>query len=444
MVDFDLTESQIVLRKKAREFAKREIQPVASYFDEMDQIPIYILRKAWEEGLMNLSIPADYGGVGYGMMEASLMTEEIAAACPGIATSMFANSLGTMPILLSKNDYIKQTYLPALINDFKLISFATSETMMGSDVSGMHCKAEQDGDDFILNGTKYWITNAGYADYFSIFATIDPSLRSKGIAGFLVEKGWEGVSVGKPIPKLGQRCSNTTAIKLDNVRVPKKNVLALPGEGFPLAMRTFSITRPGIGAFACGAARTAMEYALEYAKKRKAFGQAIGDFQAIGFKIAEMFQKIETIRLMVWRSSWEVDQQHDPTIWGSMTKFYASEAALEVANDALQICAGYGYTRFFPIEKLLRDIRLFMIYEGTSEVQRLVISRYLMMNYQSTTTPFENLTRLRADDAEEAAREGIQAQTAWRCRVCGYIHYGPEPPEECPYCFMPKSAFKKL
>jgi acyl-CoA dehydrogenase len=306
----------------------------------------------------------------------------------------------------------------------------------------MRCKAERDGNDYILNGTKYWITNGGIADYMSVFATVDPDSQHEGICAFLVERDWPGVSIGRKIPKLGQRGSNTVGINFKDVRVPKENVMAPPGEGFVLAMQTFSRTRPAIGALAVGTARSAMEFATDYAKKRRAFGTKIANFQAIQHKIAEMYQKVETSRLLVWKSAWEADNRMDPTISASIAKFYATEAALEVANEALQIFGGYGYTKMFPIEKLLRDARLFRIYEGTSEVQRYIVSGYAMNVYQPVMPPLEDLPIHRETDPSEF--EGKESATTWRCRVCGYVHYGDEPPDECPYCFFPKSAFKKV
>jgi acyl-CoA dehydrogenase len=262
---------------------------------------------------------------------------------------------------------------------------------MGSDVSGIRCRAQADGEDFILNGTKYWITNGGLADYMSVFATVDPKQSHKGICAFLVEKEWPGVRVGRPIPKMGQRCSNTVGLNFDNVRVPKANVLAPPGKGFVLAMKTFGRTRPIIGAFGVGAARSAMEYAMDYAKKRQAFGMPIANFQAIQFKIAEMYQKVETARLLTYKAAWEADQGVDPTLNASVAKLYASEVALEVVNEALQIFGGYGYTKMYPIEKLLRDVRLLRIYEGTSEVQRVIIAGAVMSQYQPVMPALEDL-----------------------------------------------------
>lgn len=443
MLSFDLTLEQIQLLKKAREFARKEILPVAWFYDEQDEIPLFVLQKAFEAGLTNTNIPKEYGGKGYGLLESAVMTEEIAAACPALATSIFDNSLGMEPIILSNNDAAKRKYLPEIAGEFKLISFATSEPVMGSDVAGIRCTATPDGDDYIVNGTKYWITNGGIADYISVFATVDPKSRHKGICAFLVEKNWKGVSSGRPIPKLGQRASNTAGLNFKNVRVPKENVLAHPGEGFVLAMKTFARTRPFIGVFAVGAARSAMDFAIDYAKKRRTFGTPIENFQAIQFKIAEMYQKVETSRLLTWKAAWEADQGMDPTISASIAKFYATEAAMEVVNQALQIFGGYGYTKMFPIEKLLRDTRLFTIYEGTSEIQRMIVSDHVMKNYQPVMPPLEDLPIHRAKDVHDL-EVGDAETTAWRCRMCGYIHYGDEPPEECPYCFFPKTAFKAV
>jgi len=441
MLQFELSPQQKELQAKVRDFAIREILPAVWHYDEKDEIPLFLLQKAFDAGFMNSDIPVKYGGKGLGLMDGAILTEEISAVCPGVATSIFDNSLGMAPVILSDNDPLKEKVLPIIAREFKRICFATSEPVMGSDVAGMRCKAEKTGDDYLLNGTKYWITNAGVADYMTVFATIDPDKQHEGIGAFLVEKDWEGVFVGKPIPKLGQRCSNTAGLNFKNVRVPKENVIAEPGKGFVLAMKTFSRTRPIIGAFAVGAARSAMEYAIDYAKKRKAFGTRLSNFEAIQFKIAEMYQKVETSRLLVWKGAWEADNGIDPTISASIAKFYATEAAMEVVNDALQIFGGYGYTKMFPIEKLLRDIRLFTIYEGTSEVQRLIVSGHVLNNYKPVMPPLEDLPLIRDLDLNDPSAKDAPA---WRCRMCGHIHYGEEPPEECPYCFFPKTAFKKV
>ena len=444
MLNFTLTPEQLAIQQKARNFALTKVLPVAAYYDEIDETPVDVLKAAFHEGISSGDIPKKYGGRGYGIIEGVIVTEEISAVCPGIATSVFDNSLGMEPVILSDNEYVKEKYLPQIANDFKFISFATSEPMMGSDVAGIHCRATADGDDYILNGTKYWVTNGGFADYFSIFATIDPKLQHQGICAFLVERNWSGVKIGKTIPKMGQRCSNTVGIHFDNVRVPKENILAMPGKGFALAMRTFSRTRPAISAFAVGAARSAMEFAIDYAKKRRAFGSKIADYQSIQFKIAEMYQKIETSRLLTLKAAWEADNGIDPTISASIAKFYATESALEVVNESLQIFGGYGYTKMYPIEKLLRDTRLFRIYEGTSEIQRMIVSGFALTSYKPVMPSLEDIAVHYQKSPNEINQPDVPGTTAWRCRICGHVHYGEEAPEECPYCFYPKTAFKKM
>ncbi len=443
MLEFTLSPEQLALQKKARDFALKEILPVAWYYDEIHETPMHVLRKAFDAGIMNGDIPMEYGGPGGGLLDGVIVTEELAAACPGLATSIFDNSLGMEPLILSSNDSLKEKYLPRIAKEFKLICFATSEPTMGSDVSGVRCLAREEGDHWVLNGTKHWITNGGIADYMTVFATVDPESKHKGICAFIVERGWEGVSSGQKIPKLGQRASNTAALNFKDVRVPKENLLAPPGEGFVLAMKTFGRTRPAIGAFAVGAARSAMEFAIDYAKKRRAFGAPIADFQAIQFKIAEMYQKVETARLLVWKAAWEADQGLDPTLTASMAKMYSSEVAQEVLGEALQILAGYGYTKLFPVEKLLRDTRLFKIYEGTSEIQRMIVSGYAMGAYEPVMPPLEDLPIQREVDPEEMPEQEEGGKAVWRCRMCGYVHYDEEPPDECPVCFFPKTAFKK-
>lgn len=440
MLNFTLSAEREALQEKARKFALAEVLPAAWHGDETDELPVDVLRKAHAAGIMNGDIPAEYGGQGFGLMESALVTEEMAAACPGLATSIFDNSLGMEPLMLSDNEALKKRLLPEIAKEFKLICFATSEPTTGSDVSGIRCKAEKDGDDYVLNGTKYWITNAGVADYVSVFATVDPEQKHGGICAFLVQMDQPGVTVGRHIPKMGQRCSNTAGIHFKDVRVPAENVLAEPGAGFKLAMKTFSRTRPIIGAFAVGAARSCMEFALEYMKKRRAFGTRISNFQSLQFKLAEMYQKVETSRLLVWKSAWEADNGVDPTIAASICKFYATEAALEVADEALQILGGYGYTKMFPVEKFLRDIRLYRIYEGTSEVQRMIVSGYVLNGYDPVLPPLEEMPVLREETAKAAAAAG---KKIWRCRICGHVHAGDDPPDACPYCFFPASAFKE-
>jgi acyl-CoA dehydrogenase len=443
MLDFRLTPEQAQLQQAAREFAVREILPVVWYCDEHDQTPMPVLKKAFDAGFMNSDIPKAYGGAGLGLIESALITEEFSAACSGLATTIFDSALGMEPILLSDNEAARQKYLPKIAKEFKLTSFATSEPTMGSDVAGLRCHAEDRGDHFLLNGTKYWITNGGIADFISVFATVDPKIRHAGICAFLVETAWEGVTVGRRIPKMGQRASDTVGLNFKNVRVPKENVLAPPGKGFVLAMKTFARTRPIIGSFGVGAARAALEIALEYAKKRKAFGMALQNYQAIQFKLAEMYQKVETARLLTWKSAWESDLGQDAAVSASIAKFYATEAAQQVVDEALQILGGYGYTRMFPVEKIFRDVRLLRIYEGTSEIQRIIVAEYLLNKYQPGMPALEDLPVHREFNPLDPQDPNAGKQ-AWRCRICGHVHYGDQPPDECPYCFFPHSAFKAV
>ncbi|MHA1625531.1 MAG: acyl-CoA dehydrogenase family protein [Promethearchaeota archaeon] len=380
-MDFNLTDAQKALQKKAREFAIKEVLPVARKYDESEEFPMPVIKRAWEEGLLNLGVPKNYGGPGYGILDSCIIVEEISSACPGMATSIFDNNLGSEPIVIGGNEEQKQRILGELINEFKLIAFATSEPTMGSDVAGMKCKAEKDGDEYILNGAKFWVTNGGFADYVIVFATVDPEKKHKGIAAFIVDTKTDGVKLGKHIPKLGQRASNTVAVALKNVRIPKENVLAKPGRGFVLAMQTFANTRPAIGAFATGCARSAMEYAIDYANKREAFGRPIGNYQVIQEKIANMFKDIEAARLLTHRAAWEADQGMDNNMSSAVAKAFASDVAMNVTTEAIQIYGGYGYLRTRPVEKLFRDAKLYQIYEGTSEIQRIVISRFAMKRY---------------------------------------------------------------
>lgn len=377
-----LTDEQKALQKKAREFAINEVLPVARKYDESEEFPLPVIKKAWEEKLLNLGIPKDYGGPGYGLIDSCLVVEEISSACPGMATSIFDNNLGAEPVIIGGNEEQKQRILTELINEFKLIAFATSEPTMGSDVAGMQCRALKDGEEYILNGNKFWITNGGYADYITVFATIDPEKKHKGIAAFIVDTKSEGVKLGKHIPKLGQRSSNTVSVGLKDVRIPKENVLAKPGRGFVLAMQTFAHTRPAIGAFAVGCARSAMEYSIDYAQKREAFGRQIGNYQVIQEKIANMYKDIEAARLLTYKAAWEADQGMDNNLSSSIAKAFASDVAMNVTTEAIQIFGGYGYLRTYPVEKLFRDSKLYQIYEGTSEIQRIVISRFVMKRYE--------------------------------------------------------------
>jgi acyl-CoA dehydrogenase len=469
-LDFSLSEEQKKLKQKAREFAIKEILPVSAYYDETEKMPMDVIKKAWKAKLTNQSIPIQYGGQGGGLMDAVLVVEEMASACPGIATSIFDNDLGAIPIVLGGNDDQKERILKDLTENFNLISFATSEPGMGSDVAGMQCKATKDGKDYVLNGTKYWITNAGYAKYISVFATVDPAKKHRGIGAFIVPTDSEGVKTGKHIPKLGQRASNTCSVVLNDVRIPQENVLARPGRGFILAMQTFAWTRPAVAAFAVGCARSAMEYAIDYANKRQTFGRPIAKYQMIQEKIANMYKDIEAARLLTYKAAWEGDQGMDNNLTSACAKAIASDVAMNVTTEAIQVFGGYGYIRTYPVEKLFRDAKLYQIYEGTSEVQRIVISRFAMKKYEHAMPNLFKLPRVDVPgelDVDlpaltkkvEMSSEELGGQ--YKCSICGYI-YNPvkgdsdggispgtpfeEIPDDwvCPICGAAKSNFVKI
>ena len=382
MVDFNLTKEQTDLRNRAREFAQEYMIPYAHYYDKTGEFPRHIIKKCWEAGLMNLAIPKEYGGLGLGAIEQCITVEEMAAGCAGMTTSIYVNSLGAEPILIAGNDEQKEKYLRPLIKDLKFVSFACSEPGMGSDVAGIKTRVEKDGDHYILNGSKFWITNAPHADYFTVFASLDPSQRHKALCAFIVDADTPGVKTGRPVEKMGHRASTTSSVMFRDARVPAENLLGEEGKGFRVAMQTFSMTRPSIAAFATGLARSAMEYAREYVNRREAFNQKLRDFQAIDFKLADMYANIEAARLLYLKAAWAADNGMDPTIPASVAKVMATETAMEVAHQAVQVHGGYGYIDQYPVEKLFRDAKLYEIYEGTSEIQRLVISRYVLDGYK--------------------------------------------------------------
>ncbi len=381
MIDFTLSGNQKELQQKAREFAINEIIPISRKYDQTGEFPFQLYQKALDTGLMNTVFPQEVGGPGLGIFDNCLIVEETAAADPGITTSLFDNCLGAEPIIIAGTPEQKNRFLKPLMEELKFIAFATSEPGMGSDVAGIATTATLEGDEIVLNGRKMWITNGGVASYMSTFVRMEGTKRHKGITGVVIPLDLDGVRIGKPIPKMGHKASNTVRVSLDNVRVPKDHILGEPGKGFPIAMQTFSHTRPTIGAFATGMQRAAMEYAIAYAKKREAFEDKLANFQAIQFMIAEMKMHYEASRLLTWKSAWEADQGRDNTISASIAKAFASDYGMKTASDALQIFGGYGYITTYLIEKLFRDAKLYQIYEGTSQIQRMIVGRYMLTKY---------------------------------------------------------------
>lgn len=382
MVDFNLSNAQKELQNRARRFAQEYMIPHAHYYDKTGEFPRSIIKECWDEGLMNLSIPKEYGGPGLGSIEQCITVEEMAAGCAGMTTSIYVNSLGAEPILVAGSTEQKEKYLRPLTKDLKFISFACSEPGMGSDVAGIKTRVKRDGDHYVLNGSKFWITNAPHADVFTVFASLDPTLRHKALCAFIVDADTPGVKTGRPVEKMGHRASTTSSVMFRDARVPLENMLGKEGEGFKIAMKTFAMTRPAIAAFATGLARAAMEFARDYTMKREAFGEKLNNFEAIQFKLADMYMKIEAARMMYLKAAWTADFVGDSTIPASAAKAFATDVAMEVASEAVQIHGGYGYIDQYPVEKLFRDAKLYQIYEGTSEVQRLILSRYVLSGYE--------------------------------------------------------------
>src|SRR5919108_6648889 len=378
MVDFALSEQQEELRRVAREFAQKDIAPVAMHYDKTGEFPWEIYRKAFDIGLMNTTVPADYGGGGLGTLECCLITEELGAGCAGITTSIMVNELALMPILVAGSEEQQRTFLTPFCSRFNMGAFCLTEPGAGSDVASMSTTARRDGDSYVLNGTKTFITNGSVASLYTVFATRDKSLRHKGIAGFVVPAETPGISHGKKFDKMGQRASDTAEVVFEDVRVPRANLLSREDAGFRIAMVTLDRTRPMIAAMSVGLARAAMDSALQYAKERTTFGLPIGHHQAVQLLLADMAKDIEAARLLTWQCAWLIDQGQRATKESSFAKCFATDMSMRVTTDAVQIFGGYGYMKDLPLEKYMRDAKLMQIYEGTNQIQRIVIARQLL------------------------------------------------------------------
>jgi acyl-CoA dehydrogenase len=378
-VSFALTAEQRELRALAREFAEKEIRPKAAEYDEHSTHPADVIAKAHDVGLMNLHIPESLGGLGLPAFDGMLVGEELNWGCSGIGTSILANGLGAGPVLISGSDEQKETWLPSLLEEPMLCSFGLTEPDAGSDVARMKTTAERRGDEYVLNGSKTFITNAGHASWTVVFAKTDPSKGHRGISAFIVPMDTPGVQIEKHLDKMGQRSTDTSAFALTDVVVPAGNRIGEEGEGFKIAMKTLDFTRPGTAAGAVGVAQAAYELAVEYAKERVTFDVPIAMHQGVNFLIADMATEIEAARLLVWQSAWLHDQGERATLQSSFAKRFAADTAMKVTTDAVQVFGGYGYIKEYPVEKLMRDAKLFQIYEGTSQIQRLVIAKEIFL-----------------------------------------------------------------
>ena len=386
MVDFTLTDEQVAMRELAHEFAEKEIRPVAWDYDRDATWPGEIVEKAWGLGLMNSHLPEAYGGSGIGWLDGVIMEEEIAWGCSGIGTSLSCNGLAIAPIALGASEDLKKEYLGRLSEAPLLASFCLTEPDAGSDVSAMKTTATRKGDKWVINGSKCFITNGAYANWYTVYAKTDMDAGHRGISCFIVPRD-AGVVVDKHEDKMGQRASNTATISFPEVEIPLDHLVGEENKGFKLAMMTLDRTRPGVAAMATGVARAAMEFAVEYSKERVQFGVPIAMHQAIQFMLADMATKVYLSRLAAWNSASLLDQGKRNTIESSHAKRFAADSAMEVSTDAVQVFGGYGFIKEYKIEKLMRDAKILQLYEGTAQIQRLVIARETLLPRREQPAP---------------------------------------------------------
>ncbi|KAG8699580.1 hypothetical protein FRC12_020727 [Ceratobasidium sp. 428] len=381
-VGFGLTEEQAGIQDLARKFTRENIVPVAAQYDRSMQYPWPIIKSAHSVGLLNTHIPEEYGGPGLGLLECALISEELAYGCTGIQTAIEANGLAQAPVIVAASEELKQKYLGRMTEEPLVAAYCVTEPGAGSDVANISTKAEKKGDKWILNGTKMWITNAGHANWFFVLARTDASQpASRGMTGFVVDADSHGISLGKKEINMGQRCSDTRMVTFEDVEVPESNVIGAPGEGFKIAMKAFDITRPLVASAAVGLSQRALEEATLYAQTRKTMGVPIIQHQAVAFMLADMAIQTEASRALVWKAAWAKDAGQRNTFYASMAKTMASRTAVENANLAVQIFGGAGFNTEYPVEKLFRDSKIFELYEGTSQIQRMIISRTLSTLY---------------------------------------------------------------
>jgi butyryl-CoA dehydrogenase len=377
-MDFDFTEEQLYIKELARKIAEKEIVPVRAELDEKEEFPYDIVKSMVQADLFRVFIPEEYEGLGMGNLELCIVIEELSRACAGVSLALAGTALGTEPILLAGNDEQKAKYLP-MIAEGTLTAYCITEAGAGSDNAAIKTTAKLEGDNYILKGTKQWITNAGEADIYTVIASTDLKRGARGLSAFIVESDYDGFSTGKKEDKMGIRASATREVVLDNCVVPKENLLGKEGRGFKIAMDTFDQTRPGVAAQAVGIADGALTEAIKYAKERVQFGQAISSFQGIQFLMAELGTKLEAARALVYRTAKLIDScAKNVSKYSAMAKLFASDTAMEVTTEALQILGGYGYMKEYPLEKMMRDAKITQIYEGTNQIQKLVIARELI------------------------------------------------------------------
>ncbi|XP_069701109.1 medium-chain specific acyl-CoA dehydrogenase, mitochondrial-like [Periplaneta americana] len=378
---FALSDTQKELQDLARKFAREEIMPKAAEYDRTMEYPWDIVKKAWELGLINIHIPQHYGGLGLSYFDHSLIAEEITYGCPALEVILASTNFAQMALLMGDNKELEKKYLGRLIEEPLITAYAITEPGAGSDVNGVRTRAEKKGDEYIINGQKMWITNAGTANWYFVLARTNPDPKcpaSKAFTGFIIDRDTPGLTLGKKEINMGLRCSDTRGITFEDVRVPKENVVQGEGGGFKIAMRVFDRSRPTVGSGACGIAQRALDEATKYALERKTFGVPIANHQAVSLMLADMAIGIETSRLAWMRAAWEIDQGRRNTYYAAIAKAYASDFANKCASDAVQIFGAAGFSSEYPVEKLMRDVKIYQIFEGTNQIQRLIISRELI------------------------------------------------------------------
>jgi len=378
VVDFTLTDEQKDLREMAHSFAENEMRSVAFEYDKDGTWPGDVIRKAWDVGLMNTHVPEEYGGPGLDYLSGCLIEEEFGWGCSGIGTSLACNGLASAPVALGGSEETKKKYLGMLCEEPKLASFCLTEPDAGSDVAGMKTRAVKKGDKYVINGSKMFITNGEHADWFTVYAKTDPDAGSRGISAFVVDRQ-DGIVVDKKEDKMGQRASNTVALTFNDVEVPAENMIGEENKGFKLAMMTLDRTRPGVAAMATGIARSGYEAAVKYSLERQQFGVPIAMHQAIQFLIADMAVKVDAARLLTWQSASQMDNGIRNTLTSSEAKRFAADSAMEVTTDAVQVFGGYGFIKEYQVEKFMRDAKIMQLYEGTSQIQRMVIAREVLL-----------------------------------------------------------------
>ncbi len=374
-MNFKLTTEQQEMFTLARKFANKEMIPVSAKHDEEESFPQEIMQKAWDLGFINTCIPEKNGGAGFNLLDAVTIGQALSYGCMGMYTSIMCNDLALTPIVVGGTEEQRERFLRPFTQKLKLASFCLTEPGNGSDAAGIKTSIKDGGDHWILNGEKIWITNAGHADLLTVYCTIDSSLKHKGICAVVVDAKSPGITIGKKEEKMGQRCSDTRGLTFVDVKVPKENMLGKPGDGWIIAMKTLDHSRPLVSTIALGGAERAKDLAISYAKERKQFGVEIAKHQAIQFMIAEMVMKIEASKLLIQKAAWLSDNGEKNTAIASAAKAMCADSCMQIATDAVQIYGGYGYSREYPVEKIMRDAKLIQIYEGTSQIQRLVIAR---------------------------------------------------------------------